>query len=347
LVSHGEARARQPTRKLRRQRLSGVAATTGAHDVSGVADRPGTCSRPSRPNGAQGGFMNMSLVRRTLLVVPAMAVFVGCAPPESNQPSDSDQEARPRMHWVQSTKNAAAAADTTDLVGPIDTAAAKVKVKYHKGPVLSNVRVVPIFWGAQTRFQADLTRFYATITNSVYIDWMREYDTPTQKIGRGRGLAGVVDSDARLGTISGADIEKELARLIDTHRVPAPDANTLYAIHFAPGVTIADGSDVSCQVYCAYHSVFKHGVNVFYSVVPDQGGDCANGCGVDGNEEHATTDSASHELAEAITDPDTARGWFADSGDEIGDLCTTGSATIDGFVVQLEWSNKHNQCIAQ
>jgi hypothetical protein len=217
-------------------------------------------------------------------------------------------------------------------------------VVYHNGPVLANVTAVPIFWGADTRFQDSLTSFYGTITNGVYIDWMSEYNTPTQQIGRGRGVPGIIDSNATIGPITDADVRNELARLIDNQAVPPPDGNTLYALHFSPQVSIDD----SCKTFCAYHDAFSHnGTNIYYSVVPDQGGACASGCGVDGNEEHATTDSSSHELAEAITDPDTVGGWFtADGNDEIGDLCTSGSDTIDGFVVQLEWSNRANGCIS-
>ena len=62
----------------------------------------------------------------------------------------------------------------------------------------------------------------------------------------------------------------------------------------------------------------------------------------------------SHEVSEAITDPDTATGWFDSSGFEIGDECnfvygaTSGTAghlfnqTINGhhFLTQEEFSNK-------
>jgi hypothetical protein len=62
----------------------------------------------------------------------------------------------------------------------------------------------------------------------------------------------------------------------------------------------------------------------------------------------------SHEISEAITDPDTSTGWFDSSGFEVGDECnfvfgtTQGTAgklfnqTINGhhFLTQEEFSNQ-------
>jgi hypothetical protein len=271
----------------------------------------------------------MCLAVGAWIAIPALLLFAGCGGQVIGP--------QPRFQLVH---------DTTRTAASVNAATGAAQVNYHGGPLLANVTVVPIFWGADTRFQTSLTAFYANITNSVFLDWMVEYDTPAQAIGRGRGLPGVVDANAPLGHLSDFDVQNEIARLIDNHTVPAPDRNTLYAVHFAPGVIIGDSGFVSCQQFCAYHSVFQHGTNVYYSIVPDQGGQCANVCDVDGNQEHGTTSTAAHELAEAITDPDTRGGWYTDGGQEIGDLCTD-SVTVDGLVVQLEWSNTQNNCIAQ
>ena len=97
-----------------------------------------------------------------------------------------------------------------------------------------------------------------------------------------------------------------------------PDGNTLYAVHFAPGINItgSDGSK-SCQVFCAYHGSYsKNGTNVYYSIVPDQGGSCAGGCGNDPSTFNNTTSVASHELVEATTDADVAQNnlaWYDDT----------------------------------
>ena len=89
--------------------------------------------------------------------------------------------------------------------------------------------------------------------------------------------------------------------------------------------------------------------------MPDmEAGSCSSGCGPPGFA--SFTDVSSHELIEAVTDPD-GTGWYDDgapSNDqnncgEIGDICAVGgtqeTATINGFMVQKEWSNKNKACI--
>jgi MYXO-CTERM domain-containing protein len=90
--------------------------------------------------------------------------------------------------------------------------------------------------------------------------------------------------------------------------------------------------------------------------MPDmEAGSCSMGCGPPGFQ--SFTDVSSHELIEAITDPD-GTGWYddavpendANNCGEIGDICAVGGAgegaTVAGFFVQNEWSNKNKACIA-
>jgi hypothetical protein len=281
--------------------------------------------------------MRQSLLGPLSFALPAIVLAAGC----SGRVDGAAARAPKAMFLTKAAREARAKQQAT---GQVKATATDGNMTYRGGLVLASVNVVPVFWGSETRFQSDLTQFYSDITNSRYIDWMSEYNTPSQQIGRGQGQQGVVDGNVSSnGTISGDDVINELGNLIDSGAVPGPDDNTLYAVHFAPGISISDGS---CQSYCAYHSNFTHnGSNVFYSVVPDQGGGCASGCGVDGDEEHATTDSASHELGEAITDPVPGAGWYNDDQGEIGDPCGSGSESVNGWVVQSLWSNANGGCI--
>lgn len=79
--------------------------------------------------------------------------------------------------------------------------------------------------------------------------WVKSYNyTSAPKTGSGSG-----------GDVSDSDIESRLVSLINAGSVPAPDKNTYYAIHFAPGITIDDGGGaLSCQVFCAYHSTLNN-----------------------------------------------------------------------------------------
>jgi hypothetical protein len=163
-------------------------------------------------------------------------------------------------------------------------------------------------------------------------------------------------------TLTDAQVQAELTRLINAHLIPAPTANTYYPVHFPAGVSITDSAgNKSCVIFCAYHGTYSlNGVNVNYGVIPDQGGGCAGGCGANAVQANNLTSVSSHELVEATTDPAvglaTVYGpplaWYNANKGEIGDICNGQQATVtlgDGksYVVQKEWSNAANSCTVQ
>jgi hypothetical protein len=237
-------------------------------------------------------------------------------------------------------------------VTPEATPAAST-LTYRGGPVLSNVKVITVFWGNNVQFSgtgtSTLNAFYSAVVKSPYYDWLNEYNTPTQTIGEGSFGGSFNFTSGKTGSITDTTITGSLGTLIDNGSVPAPDANTLYAVHFAPGISITLGSDSSCSTFCAYHNSFSHGgKNVYYAVVPDQGGACAGGCGSSSSLFNNTTSVSSHELVEATTDADVGQNnlaWYNDAQGEIGDICNAQQGTIVGYTVQKEWSNKQNKCI--
>ncbi|MBV9449807.1 MAG: hypothetical protein JO345_28340 [Streptosporangiaceae bacterium] len=117
--------------------------------------------------------------------------------------------------------------------------------------------------------------------------------------------------------------------------------------------------------FCAYHS--EDSASAIYANMPFPVYESSTGftCGTEANfgvvespnnnpDADVEISPTSHEVSEAITDPDTATGWFDSSGFEIGDECaftfgaTQGNAgqlfnqTINGghFLTQEEFSNK-------
>jgi MYXO-CTERM domain-containing protein len=232
--------------------------------------------------------------------------------------------------------------------------AALPHLDYYGGPVISHVKVVQVNWNASVRFQTELAAFYTAIVNSRHMDWLVEYNTPTQTIGRGSFLTSVVDPMPPTGTtITDDKIQQEVQRLILAGAVPAPDADTLYMVHFPPGITISSDGDFSCQAFCAYHGSFSSGSQrVYYGVIPDMGGACSGGCG-SSNAVNNTQVCASHELMEAVTDGAVAEAtqagpplaWYDDANGEIGDICAATEGTVDGIYVQSEWSNSLGDCI--
>jgi len=242
-------------------------------------------------------------------------------------------------------------------------------LQYWGGSVLTNVKVVVVLWGSG-HYTAQVSRttapnvasFFTAVTASPYVDWLREYNPRNAKIGRGSVAARVVITPATVNNGSRIDdvtnLRPELLHQIRAGRLPAPDANTLYAIFFPSGRVITQGGSDSANGFCAYHSTVRlsRSRNVRYAVLPATaaGRKCGPAPGF-GNLGIA----ASHELAEAITDPDVGLatrvgpplGWYDPLYGEIADICAGNATTLIGadgraYTVQKLWSNRRQACVA-
>ena len=250
------------------------------------------------------------------------------------------------------------------------------KVQYYGGPVIAHAKVYTVFWGSKVNatIKNGMPNFYKAAVDSTYLDWLRVYNTnvnavdgrmgTNQSIGRGSYAGTITIAPKQLsGTIKDADIQVEIQRQIDAKVLPAPDADTLYMIHFPKGMTITiddgnGGTASSCQQFCAFHEGFKSPTagNVFYGVMPDLSApSCAFGCG-GGTLLDRTTEGSSHELMEAITDgfptpgssPSFPQAWNTTDGQEVGDICQGNDGKLQAgstsFVVQQIYDNSANAC---
>jgi hypothetical protein len=297
--------------------------------------------------------MKTTSARLTLscLLPAAGMLFLACAA-DTADPADAREAPKLGDTWVHHQPASGEAARSADQSG-----AGGAHMVYRGGPVISNVKVTTVFWGANVVNQSALDTFYGVLVNSPVIDMLGEYDTSTQQIGHGSFQTSYVDTNAPSDTeISDDQVQTELGQLIDQGALPAPDANTLFMVHFPAGVTISMQSGLSCQQFCAYHSSFAHGgVNVYYGIMPDFSGGCAS-CGGEPDQFGSTTVVASHEVAEAITDPNIGvanatqdehqLAWYDDQYDEIGDMCQGQSYTLDGYRLTKLWSNQASACVA-
>jgi hypothetical protein len=164
--------------------------------------------------------------------------------------------------------------------------------------------------------------------------------------------------DFASASIGDNDIQAWLAKHIVAGDFPAPDSETIYALYFPKTTHISlDPNTVSCLQFGAYHNAapvtFDGGTSllVAYAAIPY----CDYGQGDLLNYQEVTT-SASHEFAEAVTDPhpnkDTAYylqgndawlGALSYGGGENGDMCTyvaDPSYDESGYTVQRIWSNQ-------
>jgi hypothetical protein len=258
---------------------------------------------------------------------------------------------------------------------------------YFGGPILQHPKIVAVFWNADVNatLQSSIGQFYTDVMASSYWPWLQEYDTV--------GLAGGTEQATLPGTFVGSfvlkpltcpagsgacqlgdpDIQAELARQIGLGKLPAPtldctgNADTLYIVDVPPAVTIVSGSVTSCVDFCGYHGTTLFGPNaipLLYGVIMDTfTGPCATGCGsFTGNALQNTTVVTSHELIEAVTDPDIGLnqglgppvGWY-DGADipcgEVGDICENGAGdtiSVNGrtWMVQEIWSNRQQGCVS-
>jgi hypothetical protein len=218
------------------------------------------------------------------------------------------------------------------------------------GQVLTAPSVVGVFWpGAQSPdpyVHALFGDFVTDLFNGPY--WTAAM---TQYMGSAHGtFQSSVDlptlltlqpsNTVRVRTIVGELLAQQAAGVL-----PQPDAqfNTIYVLHFPPGVTLIDSTyeyvdfagrlvthidiGTSCVQYCAYHDQYinTNPLQLFaFVVMPDlsQNAACLTGCG-SGTAIDVYTKVLSHELFESVSDP-FGTGWLNTCSlgeEEIADVC--------------------------
>ena len=266
------------------------------------------------------------------------------------------------------------------------------QVSYFGGPILQNPVIVAVFWNSavNAQIQANMGQFYADVTQSSYWPWLQEYDsvgltsgghTGNQVVlgGTSGGSFVIVPSLCPASTtttckITDAQLQAELTRQIGSGVIPAPaldctgNSKTLYMVSFPPNISLTgpQGVGKSCVQFCAYHNTGTYGSTgtalVYAALMDEFTGGCASGCGTNATPLENQTDTASHELVEAVTDPDIGldtgnsyaypAGWGDNNNGcgEVGDICDDGGTgdtiTVSGrsWVVQEIWSNKQIKC---
>jgi hypothetical protein len=232
------------------------------------------------------------------------------------------------------------------LRSELPVASARARLTYHRGRLLTSVRVFTIFWGttwgsaAGAATRQSVNTFFQAVLVSPLLDQLREYGVPGQSIGHGSFIGTrLITARAPVGSVTDSVIRRQLKAWIAARTVPKNTKNTLYFIYLDPGIVSIMGGSKSCQNYCGYHDAVGR---VCYAVMPYPA--CA-GC-LGGMEAlDALTGTSSHELCEAITDPVPGAGWYDDVHGEIGDICAWNFKKVAGYTVQLEWSNAQNRCV--
>jgi hypothetical protein len=253
-----------------------------------------------------------------------------------------------------------------------------IKVTYHGGALIQHVKVVPILYGSSWQRQttpAYLKGFLQTLfTDGRYLANLAQYSAGGYKIGSGSTVDPVVDpvvlgkvdsEHAATGIhfqVTDDQIQIEIKTLFSNGKVPPPDADTLYVVCVSYDVVVIAGGSDSESGFAAYHDYASDGGYAYAVICPtgDNGTQAAQTpTGFHGTRfNQDLTVGITHELAEAVTDPQKD-GWYDENtfgGLEIADvtdvlkalgLITDDQALIlltgvDGtpYVVEAVWSNQ-------
>jgi hypothetical protein len=210
-------------------------------------------------------------------------------------------------------------------------------VSFFGGNLLTQVQAQALYLGNEfssapaSTETATLDAFLKDLTGGPYLQALARAG---YGVGPGSAVAGAVDPTALTvgSTISDAFIRARLQADITSGLLQAPTANTLYVVYVEPDVAVnlGFGHGTTQQGILGYHTAFvgAGGAPIRYAVVVSPRGAAGNSA----LPEAATaidqlTAVTSHELAEAVTDPDINSnvnhgrlGWFDPQRGEIGDI---------------------------
>ena len=229
-------------------------------------------------------------------------------------------------------------------------------VHYFGGNLLPHVEAQPVYygtgWSSLTGLRGYTDAFLKDVTGGAYMDALTRAG---YGVGRGTAASGIIDpiSLTSGSMISDASIQARLSADIRAGRLPAPDANRLYVVYVQPNVAVnlGNGQGTTRQGILGYHGAFAgpNGATIRYVVVPFPGG-AARNSSMGTTPRDQLTAVASHELAEAVTDPDVnfgQLGWYDPALGEIGDITENNPnalVRLDGYLVQ-EVASKNDQLL--
>jgi len=233
-------------------------------------------------------------------------------------------------------------------------------ILYHGGPVmLGTVNVYYIWYGNWSGNSATtiLTNLAQSIGGSPYFNINTTYyDGNNTHVSNAVQYAGsATDSYSQGTSLSDSQIRTVVASAISSNRVPK-DTNAVYFVLTSSDVTASSGF---CTQYCGWHT---HGTiggsDIKYSFVgnPDR---CPSACAAQTTSPNGNAGAdgmasiISHELEEAVTDPDL-NAWYDRRGMENADKCAwtfgTTSTAANGsqynvtlgsnkYLIQRNWVN--------
>jgi hypothetical protein len=237
---------------------------------------------------------------------------------------------------------------------------------YGGGRLLDRPQVVSVQWNGSAVPSAANATYQAFTSNASIANFLTEYNQPPYVFGYGGNygsytgpisITPVLSTGTSLndgGLAPTDDVGAELEYQILAGRLPYPNSETVYMVHFSAAYSLFTPAGQSCVAqplvgWCGFH-YNKSGFA--YALLPT----CAANCG-EGHfgltQADALGATAGHELIESMTDP-LSNAW---GGPEIGDDClpqfgvyppTHVHNPVTGLPVveQYFWSNVAGRCVA-
>jgi hypothetical protein len=260
---------------------------------------------------------------------------------------------RPRDRRTKTVRPAVAELETRTVPAAVAT-----NFINHGGPVLAQPQIEIVYygqaWNSNPGLQTQINTFVKYLGGSSFMDVLSQYGVSHAQVA-----GSVVIPDALGGNVTPNRIQNALTQDIANGTLPPAGNNRLYLVFTPPNVTVKDNPFFPAD-FLGYHSslIDNQGNQDAFAVIPVPGGSNPQAAGLTSLQ--SLTDTTSHEVAEAVTDPfinaqGNPSGWddytFDPNGNidqgEIGDVgATAPTVYLNGYAVTQLWSNSADSVVA-
>ena len=229
-------------------------------------------------------------------------------------------------------------------------------LSYYGGPIVPNAKVTMVDWTSDvpSDIQSHMEAFYADILTSDYWSILSQYDMADGKVIGSGSFKQVLSltGNSSSGTVTDNDVVAEIGAKINAaasgftlDKDASGNVNTIFMVHFPPGVTLNIQGSLSCIDFGATYENFQTSAPLGNAIVPIGFIPDCNG--------FDETIGSSFVLADIAADPQYffENAWLDAMGHSAGDVCTDQDPvdiTANGhtYSVELLWSNSTRQCVS-
>ena len=228
--------------------------------------------------------------------------------------------------------------------------------------VLTAPDVQPLYLGSdwsQSSYSSQVTYlngFVSNIVQSTYLPMLGEAGytaAGSVPIGKGAYETGKIDSVAlnKSQVLTDAQIQKDVQAEITNGTLKSPGSQDLYIVYVEDNVAVglsngvdSNGDGPTPGGFFGYHGAFGgknasgQATDIHYAVICFPGGTVGNANNLTWLTTNGImTQTTSHELAEAATDPNVnykTLGWYDNANGEVGDIVNGQTVYLNGYAVQ-------------